>query len=383
MMYSALPFRDEVKVARECLCILHQRVVWPRDGRIVDAIAVAVQLLAGLHPHLHRGHHDVVLGQLHVRLADDEPLAALPALVQTLCHGNVKAAGHANNRLFILAHGELLQVVVCLEHNLASTGARKPRRLEALDLHGVLGVGHVHGVQGEEGLPLVAAPDLQGGGEVLQVDGRRGLHGRGDAHGVVLLQHQAAHAPRQPGLQPGRHLYAPGDVLDLPANVILLTAVLLLAGLLLHESLLLLLQLPQHQLGQALSVCVCRLAVLGLVAHLPNGQLTVAAQLQRRVRREVLARALRGGCEVQVLLQALADLLVALQQALHLLLPAEGLALPSQLAPILPLRLTKALAVELHHQRLRVLLHGVLSGLCKHFLPLERDAYPAACRAVA
>mmetsp|Transcript_28498 Transcript_28498/g.74161 ORF Transcript_28498/g.74161 Transcript_28498/m.74161 type:complete len:404 (-) Transcript_28498:148-1359(-) len=170
LVNNALALGDEVEVVREGLGVLHQRVIRPRERGVLQA-GRAHQLLPGLDAHLEVGHEHGVLGDVELGLAHDEPLAGAPVLVEALDLGIVEAALHAHDWLLVLAHGQLLQVVVGLEHDLANTGSRQPLGLEALHLHGRLRheliLGGLDGVQGEEGLAARRAADLESDGQVL------------------------------------------------------------------------------------------------------------------------------------------------------------------------------------------------------------------------
>mmetsp|Transcript_60612 Transcript_60612/g.154024 ORF Transcript_60612/g.154024 Transcript_60612/m.154024 type:complete len:236 (-) Transcript_60612:498-1205(-) len=226
----------------------------PRHGRVLEA-ARAAELLPGLHAQRQGGRQDAVLRNLHLCLPHNKPLTARP-LLRNRVVTNLHAALHAKHRLLVCPHGQLLQMVVRLEHHLTNAGTREPLGLEALHLHGVLGMAGaalgaplgaplgaalgVDGVQREEGLGALAPAHLQGDREILQVDGARGLDGRHHLHSVVLLQHQAAHTPRcKSTSQLLRRLRIPRDAPRLPTDVELLVAGLLHGVLTLQAALIL------------------------------------------------------------------------------------------------------------------------------------------------
>mmetsp|Transcript_90740 Transcript_90740/g.255808 ORF Transcript_90740/g.255808 Transcript_90740/m.255808 type:complete len:227 (-) Transcript_90740:377-1057(-) len=168
----ASALRDEVEVLRELLRVEHQRMVGTRDEGVLPARRCC-DLLADLHGQVDAGHQDAVRGHLHLRLVHHEPLPGTPGIAAgpDPLVVEVQGAPHADDRLVVLAHGQLLQVVVGLEHDLANTGSRQPLGLEALHLHGRLRheliLGGLDGVQGEEGLAARRAADLESDGQVL------------------------------------------------------------------------------------------------------------------------------------------------------------------------------------------------------------------------
>mmetsp|Transcript_107929 Transcript_107929/g.337928 ORF Transcript_107929/g.337928 Transcript_107929/m.337928 type:complete len:207 (+) Transcript_107929:1427-2047(+) len=205
MIDHALPLSDQLKVVRERLGISHQRVVGARGLHVLQAV-LALDLLPCLHGHSEVGYQCVVLGDLNLRLPDHEPLASIPLLHAALLLGEVEATLHAYDGLLVLPHGELLQVVVRLEEDIAHAGALQPLRLEVLQLHAAARLrprtGLHQRVQREGGLAALGVAHLEGQGEVLEVHGAGGVHGgqhadRGTLH--ALLQHQAAQAPRRAG----------------------------------------------------------------------------------------------------------------------------------------------------------------------------------------
>mmetsp|Transcript_134457 Transcript_134457/g.429444 ORF Transcript_134457/g.429444 Transcript_134457/m.429444 type:complete len:632 (-) Transcript_134457:398-2293(-) len=277
---------DEVEVSGEGFCVPDQRMPRPRHGRVLEA-ARAVDLLPGLHAQRQGGRQDAVLRNLHLCLPHNKPLTARPRLLRNGVVTNLHAALHAKHRLLVCPHGQLFQMVVRLEHHLTNAGTREPLGLEALHLHGVLGMAGaalraalgVDGVQREEGLGALAPAHLQGDREILQVDGARGLDGRHHLHSVVLLQHQAAHTPRcESTSQLLRRLRIPRDAPRLPTDVELLVARLLQTGLALQPALLLAPQLADEILCPALTVHEVRCVLAVAVGQLSQGQATVVTQ---------------------------------------------------------------------------------------------------------
>mmetsp|Transcript_134455 Transcript_134455/g.429426 ORF Transcript_134455/g.429426 Transcript_134455/m.429426 type:complete len:373 (-) Transcript_134455:398-1516(-) len=260
-------------------------MVRPRHRSVLEPIGT-LDLFSCLNPHLQKGDQHPVLGNLHLGLSHDEPLAAAPLLVVLLAV-DVHATLHAQDRLLELPHRQFLEVVIRLEHALSNAGAGEPLGLEALHLHGVLGMAGaalraalgVDGVQREEGLGALAPAHLQGDREILQVDGARGLDGRHHLHSVVLLQHQAAHTPRcESTSQLLRRLRIPRDAPRLPTDVELLVARLLQTGLALQPALLLAPQLADEILCPALTVHEVRCVLAVAVGQLSQGQATVVTQ---------------------------------------------------------------------------------------------------------
>mmetsp|Transcript_91257 Transcript_91257/g.258449 ORF Transcript_91257/g.258449 Transcript_91257/m.258449 type:complete len:229 (-) Transcript_91257:81-767(-) len=224
-------------------------------------------------------HQDAVLRQLHLRLPNQEPLARGPALLAILVV-HVVAALHANDRLLVLTHGQLLQVKVGLEQHVAHARAGNPAGLEALHEHGSLGVEElavsIHRVEREEGLPVVPAPDLEREREVLDVHGRGRLDGGGDADSARVLVHdQAAHALHHGARQLCCRDEVPRDALGPPPDVKLGTAGLPQGDGVLLPGLRLLLELPELELSEALAVQEVLLLGPNGISHVPDGQTTV------------------------------------------------------------------------------------------------------------
>mmetsp|Transcript_38173 Transcript_38173/g.122729 ORF Transcript_38173/g.122729 Transcript_38173/m.122729 type:complete len:503 (-) Transcript_38173:34-1542(-) len=257
-------------------------MVRPRHRSVLEPIGT-LDLFSCLNPHLQKGDQHPVLGNLHLGLSHDEPLAAAPLLVVLLAV-DVHATLHAQDRLLELPHRQFLEVVIRLEHDLSNSGAGEPLGLEALDLHGAIGIGRggPHGVdrvQREERLGALAAAHLERRGEVLQVHGAGRLQGRSHLNGVVLLHFQAAQAFwHEAASQLLGRVHVPGDRRRLPTDVELLVARLLQTGLALQPALLLAPQLADQILCPALTVheVTCVLAVA--VGQLSQGQATVVTQ---------------------------------------------------------------------------------------------------------
>mmetsp|Transcript_49390 Transcript_49390/g.118828 ORF Transcript_49390/g.118828 Transcript_49390/m.118828 type:complete len:258 (+) Transcript_49390:1762-2535(+) len=257
-------------------------MIWPSDGRVLDAMS-SVDLLTCLNGHLNMRNQHVVLRELHLRGAHDVPLARAP-LAAGLARGEVEAAAHADDRLLLLAHGELLQVVVRLEQDLAHTGALQPLRLEVLQLHLLAQLwqctGLHHRVQREGRLAAFSVAHLEGQREVLEVNGAGRVHGGQNADVGALdafLQHQAAHAPRRGGQgELLRWANIQWDLLRTPANAVGVPAGLLLGRLLLLQLLLLPPQIALHALSHAL--CVHWVPVLVRVQGGPHRQAALRAQ---------------------------------------------------------------------------------------------------------
>mmetsp|Transcript_21219 Transcript_21219/g.63730 ORF Transcript_21219/g.63730 Transcript_21219/m.63730 type:complete len:262 (+) Transcript_21219:1772-2557(+) len=233
---GAPSFSNQVKVLRKGPRILHERVVWPRD-RLVDHAPGPLLLLPGLHAHGDLRNEDVVVREEDVRLVHHEPFAGIPGLLEMVIFRELEAALHANNRLVVLAHGQLLQVVVRLEEDRSDASPSQPLRLEALHLRPMLErIGGPHRVEREVRLGALRASDLERQGEVLQVDGARGLEGLLDPdHPRLLVPRQAAETsgPRI-ATQPHRKVRAGGNPLRLPTEAILHSVLLLGLGSLLQ-----------------------------------------------------------------------------------------------------------------------------------------------------
>mmetsp|Transcript_27364 Transcript_27364/g.77028 ORF Transcript_27364/g.77028 Transcript_27364/m.77028 type:complete len:646 (-) Transcript_27364:157-2094(-) len=279
----ALALGDEVEVVGEHVGVHHQRVVWPGDGRILKAV-VSHNLLSSLNAHLEVGDEDLIPGDVHLRLAHDEPLASTPLGILAVQLRVLEAALHADHRLIVLPEGELLQVIVRLEHDLADARPREPLRLETLELHGGLlrvcgRLPVVDGVQGEQRLLTLCPPHLQRNGQVLQVHGRRRLQRRGHAHRVAL-NGQASHAL---GLHSGAQFPSGNGILRnrlgrLPADVELLAPRLLQVLILPLALALVRLHLAEHALGLALSVHQFLVRLPRRVCELPHRQPAALAE---------------------------------------------------------------------------------------------------------
>mmetsp|Transcript_139278 Transcript_139278/g.445256 ORF Transcript_139278/g.445256 Transcript_139278/m.445256 type:complete len:331 (+) Transcript_139278:870-1862(+) len=127
---DAPSLRDQVEVFREVFGILHQWMVWPGNRSVLEAV-IPLDLLPRLNCHLHARDEHAVLRELHLCPSDDEPLPRAPLLILP---GAIEATLHADDGLLARAHGELFEVVIGLEHDLAQARPCQPRRLEALHL---------------------------------------------------------------------------------------------------------------------------------------------------------------------------------------------------------------------------------------------------------
>mmetsp|Transcript_151797 Transcript_151797/g.368641 ORF Transcript_151797/g.368641 Transcript_151797/m.368641 type:complete len:201 (+) Transcript_151797:1610-2212(+) len=200
-------------------------MVRPGDLCILHAFGT-IDLLPRLDSHLDMGNQDVALSRADLRLLHDEPLPCPPVILVPLLLGKIEGAHHAHDRLLMLTHGELLQVVVRLEHHLTDTGAGQPLWLEALHLPKVLNLVGLGGgcalhVQGEQRLAALLYTDTECEGKVLQIDRCGRVHCR-QHHELGVLQHQAAHPlGNLLVLQFARQVQVAGDNLLLPANVVL------------------------------------------------------------------------------------------------------------------------------------------------------------------
>mmetsp|Transcript_51809 Transcript_51809/g.165866 ORF Transcript_51809/g.165866 Transcript_51809/m.165866 type:complete len:720 (-) Transcript_51809:136-2295(-) len=372
-------------------------MVRPRRADVLQAV-LAHQLLPCLNTHPDMWHQDLVLRHLHLGLPHDEPFAGVP-LIAPVPVGIVVAALHAHDRLLVLAHRELLEVHVGLEHHLAHGGARKPLGIEALLLHPSVGAaGRLRRqVQREGGLAALEEAHLQGQGEVLGVDGACRVQGGGQADGVrLLVVDEAAHAAwGEAAVELAGGVQAARDALDLPADVVLGAPFLLQLRRLLEPDLVLLLQIAQAQLGDALAVHVGHLLALGHVRVVADGQAALAAagdllalRVARGGRRAEAASLRRRRRALQVPLQLRARRLVGPGAGPPMLAvgavcppPGEGLALEDR-APLLFLLLllhaSEVHAVAAHrllHAPGVLLLPGLLSGLerCLLLLGFGRD----------
>mmetsp|Transcript_48941 Transcript_48941/g.111481 ORF Transcript_48941/g.111481 Transcript_48941/m.111481 type:complete len:461 (+) Transcript_48941:1702-3084(+) len=251
-------------------------MVWPSNGGVLEAMR-AWDLFTGLDAHLHVGNDDVVLRELHLGAAHNEPLACPPGLVvEVLILGMVKAALHSGDRLLMLAHGKLLEVVIGLEKHLTRAGACQPVGLEALHLHVGPGiVVAIKRIQREPHFRALPHAHLEGQGEILEVHCSRWLQGRGHARAITLLHHEAAHATlRDNAAQLLGRLHAAGDRLDAPPDGVIRTLCLLLGRLHVLSALVILLQ----ELRPASSVhAALRIVSLG-VGDVANGKAALLAQ---------------------------------------------------------------------------------------------------------
>mmetsp|Transcript_43307 Transcript_43307/g.123466 ORF Transcript_43307/g.123466 Transcript_43307/m.123466 type:complete len:353 (-) Transcript_43307:994-2052(-) len=142
----ALSLSDQVKILGEGFGILDQWVVSPRQPSVLHA-AVSSGLLPRLdtHPDVRRQH--TVIRQIDPSLLHHKPLASAPLFVEAFIICKVETTLHADDWLFILAHRELLQVVVRLEEHVPDARASQPLGLETFHLHAVLGDLWIQGVE--------------------------------------------------------------------------------------------------------------------------------------------------------------------------------------------------------------------------------------------
>mmetsp|Transcript_58318 Transcript_58318/g.138827 ORF Transcript_58318/g.138827 Transcript_58318/m.138827 type:complete len:458 (-) Transcript_58318:270-1643(-) len=276
---DTLALRNDVEIPGEGVGELLQGMVGGRDRSVLQAL-LGDDLLPGLHTHLHVRDEGVVICSPHLSLLHHEPLAARPGLFLVAHLGPIKDAEHAKHRHGVLAQSQLLQEVVCLEHDIAGACSSQPGRLEDLLLGRVLEVLRVNRIQGKEGLSRRGFPHLQGQQEVFQVHRSRWLQRCRNTNGLrSLIQYQAtkplrswaaAHALGQAGI--GRNaVHPPADVV-FPAVFQLLvvlprSAMLLLALGFLHEN-----------LCHALCVDASILALATLVGKLANRQGATGAE---------------------------------------------------------------------------------------------------------
>mmetsp|Transcript_123108 Transcript_123108/g.359465 ORF Transcript_123108/g.359465 Transcript_123108/m.359465 type:complete len:260 (-) Transcript_123108:1283-2062(-) len=139
VVYGTSSLRDQVEVMSEGLSILHEGMIGPCDSRVLKAVW-SWHLLPSFHAHFDIRRQDIALRQQNVCLPDDKPFTGPPLLVVTMACRKVKAVLHADHGLRVFSHGELLQVVVGLEHHLASARSPQPFRFEPLNLHGRLAI---------------------------------------------------------------------------------------------------------------------------------------------------------------------------------------------------------------------------------------------------
>mmetsp|Transcript_99318 Transcript_99318/g.281232 ORF Transcript_99318/g.281232 Transcript_99318/m.281232 type:complete len:304 (-) Transcript_99318:552-1463(-) len=255
---------------RERICIPDERVVLPREARVLQAIH-AVDCLARLNPHFDARDQDVASSKAHSGPPHDKPLARGPWLV--LRGALAILEGARQLRQLPLPDAQLLQLVVGLEEHLAHGSPRQPRGLEPLLLHRVAAL-WVHWVQREKGLPALAEADLESHGKVLQVHCGRWLDGGRNADGArAVVERQAAHCVlRQLPTERLHEAQVLGDMLSLPANLVLSAALHLEGRLLLLAALCLLLHVLQHDLREALPVHATPFLGLARACSVTQGQ---------------------------------------------------------------------------------------------------------------
>mmetsp|Transcript_66352 Transcript_66352/g.194192 ORF Transcript_66352/g.194192 Transcript_66352/m.194192 type:complete len:281 (+) Transcript_66352:2322-3164(+) len=218
-------------------------------------------LLSSLHAHCHARDQDVTVRHEDLRILHNEPRTSRPELVHPLRFREVEGALHADDGLLVLAHGQLLQVIVRLEHDLPKAGAHEPLWLEALLLHGAVTVFlAVQGVQRELRLPASLQAHLECQREVLQVDACCWLCSLHNAHCArFLVERQAAQAVLGGEIvsQLACRARVPRRSVRSPADAVLLALLLLLGGHLLLPGLLLLVHLSQGAQGKPLCMWGC------------------------------------------------------------------------------------------------------------------------------
>mmetsp|Transcript_39285 Transcript_39285/g.122263 ORF Transcript_39285/g.122263 Transcript_39285/m.122263 type:complete len:273 (+) Transcript_39285:420-1238(+) len=256
MVHHTLALGDEVEEMRKDLGILHERVALLGHRCVHELLLLVCQLLPSLHSHLDVGYQDVVLRERHLGVLHHKPLSASPSLLLPL---EVPHVLHAHDRLLEhgVPHGQLLQVIVCLEEHLADHGSLQPRGAERLHLPVLVGA---RGVQGEVRGHARLDADLEGRDQVEQVHRGLGVLGLQQLQlwRVAALQRQAVHGLRGGARRPRDAALAQEVVvprhhrLGPPADVVLGTVASLLPAVLLPPNLVLRLrgveQVPCHAL---------------------------------------------------------------------------------------------------------------------------------------
>mmetsp|Transcript_173173 Transcript_173173/g.421225 ORF Transcript_173173/g.421225 Transcript_173173/m.421225 type:complete len:374 (-) Transcript_173173:240-1361(-) len=295
MVYHALSFCDQIEIAREQLRILDQGVVRPSHWQVGRAMLLHL-LLSSLHAHCHARDQDVTVRHEDLRILHNEPRTSRPELVHPLRFREVEGALHADDGLLVLAHGQLLQVIVRLEHDLPYARTHEPSRLEALRLHPPLRVlDQVHGVQGEEGLAALAPAHAQRQGEVLEIHGGGRLVALRHAERARLsFQRQAAEAVLRGELaaELPRRGHVARHALRLPADVVGVAVRPLLLGRRLPPGVVALLRALQEPRRHALAVHggLLLLVVVDALAQREAARLAETHKLLVRVHRHVRAR---------------------------------------------------------------------------------------------
>mmetsp|Transcript_100842 Transcript_100842/g.252805 ORF Transcript_100842/g.252805 Transcript_100842/m.252805 type:complete len:231 (+) Transcript_100842:342-1034(+) len=206
MIDDTLALGNQVEVVREGLCISHQGMRGPRERSVLQTLR-AQELFPGLNAQLDRREKDIVLGDLKLGPAHHEPFSGAPLLVISNLVSQVEAILHAHDRLIVLTHGQLFQVIVGLEQNLPDAGARQPLRLKTFHQHRPLDMAwkprRIHRIQGEYRLSALQTANSQGKAQVLQVHGSCRFLRLGNAHGAWTLEYQTTHAsPSHPVFAP-------------------------------------------------------------------------------------------------------------------------------------------------------------------------------------
>mmetsp|Transcript_132662 Transcript_132662/g.234597 ORF Transcript_132662/g.234597 Transcript_132662/m.234597 type:complete len:357 (-) Transcript_132662:662-1732(-) len=271
----ALALCDQVEVPREDFGVLHHGMVFPRDGRILQDV-IYDKLLPSFNSHLHVWNQDVVFCYLHISLPHNEPLTSVPFLVLTLHLSMVEAAPHSEYRLLVLSHGQLLQVVICLEQHLTHARTCQPLGLEHFRLHGIA-ILRIYWVQREHRLMALFAAHLQADRQVLQIHRCCWVDCASQADRLLTIYNQTYHSLWHIATHQLRHcaIVAWHLLFCVPTNAIFLSDKVLSLLLLLEASLLGLFHLMHKNLRKALSV---DRVPTSLVAEIAQRKVAVVAQ---------------------------------------------------------------------------------------------------------
>mmetsp|Transcript_24696 Transcript_24696/g.61813 ORF Transcript_24696/g.61813 Transcript_24696/m.61813 type:complete len:349 (-) Transcript_24696:1247-2293(-) len=240
-------------------------MVWSGDLCVLYPVPVS-HLLTRLNTHLYARNQHTFIGQLDRSLLHNEPLTCAPLLVVLIHFDDVMSTLHADNGLLVLAHGQLFEVIVRLEHRLTEAGAGKPCGLKTLHLHpgiSFLGIYPSHDImhvidwiQGKARLPILSQADLQSQREVGKVDSLRWICCRGWANGPCLfVEDQATHTIRRRGtIQFAQDRRALRDAIKLPTDVVLLSLGLLKSSLALQPLTVVLSEVVHHDFCHAFTM---------------------------------------------------------------------------------------------------------------------------------
>mmetsp|Transcript_28393 Transcript_28393/g.59129 ORF Transcript_28393/g.59129 Transcript_28393/m.59129 type:complete len:436 (+) Transcript_28393:1849-3156(+) len=237
------------------------------------------ELRSSLHAHLDARNQSAVLRHLNLGLPDYEPLPTIPFTgALELLRPVVARASHADDRLVILTHGKLLEVVVRLEEHLPDTRARQPSGLVVLHLNGVR-VNGVHRVQRKQRLTALLHADLQCHRKVLQVHSPRRVSRRSNVNRAILVQDQATHAAwKEVESQLDGGADIAGDALHSPTDAVLRALGLLQRTLTALDSRLLFPRTLQQVLRHALTMHGLTIVVRCAVSLLAHGQPAMMAE---------------------------------------------------------------------------------------------------------